>query len=247
MKVKLIPMDVEKELNKLYTACRTCYNAGSPIDMYTEIDTIDEEKKIKLIQQVLRSGHESTIEHCNVSFLIEGMDRATSLQFARHRLVSRSEKSQRYVEFKNGNFGVVYPKSVLATRGAVELFDECIEKISRTYADLIDMGIPAEDARAVLPNATCTDMTVTMNLRELIHICNERLCSCAQHEIKQMATMMAKQVKEVFPFMEEFLVPKCGRLGYCNEPKRRSCGRKPLKADVLEAYKQLNNGEKNDK
>lgn len=236
MKVKLVPIDAEKELDKLYTACRTCYNAGSPIDMFDELqDTKDPEKQVKLLKQVLSSGHFSVIEHCLVTFYIEGVSRSLTHQLVRHRIASYSQQSQRYVEFKGGNFDIICPKTIEKNEAAKLIFDNCMEQISRAYSALTELGIAAEDARAVLPNACASNISVSMNLRSLIHFCNERLCSCAQGEIHQLAREMAKLVAEAFPFMKEFLVPKCEALGYCNEPARRSCGRKILKADLMSA------------
>ena len=114
-----------------------------------------------------------------------------------------------------------------------KLYTLAMKTSLETYNTLVSMGMKKEDARMVLPNACCTNMTVTMNLRELMHLCNERLCTCAQWEIRQVVREMAKQVVEALPFMKDYLVPKCERLGYCNEPKRRSCGRKHIKAEII--------------
>ena len=105
--------------------------------------------------------------------------------------------------------------------------------ISSFYAKLISLGIPAEDARMVLPNACHTNLTWSCNLRELIHVCNERLCKCAQIEIRLLVILMANEVEKILPFMKEYLVSKCDMLGYCNEPASRSCGKKPLKGTVV--------------
>lgn len=77
-------------------------------------------------------------------------------------------------------------------------------------------GTPNEDARYILPNACCTDLYLSCNLRELIHICNERLCSKAQWEIREL---VEKMVNLVDPDLRFMLVPKCqsGRI-ICNSP-----------------------------
>lgn len=89
-----------------------------------------------------------------------------------------------------------------------------------------EYGLPAEDARFVLPNACATEITCTMNLRELIHFCNERLCSRAQWEIRDMARLMANAVIDVMPEAKIMLVPKCeknAKYPYCTESQ--CCGR----------------------
>lgn len=233
MKIKLYPIDKDEIINKLYIACRTCYNAGSPVDMYNSeiIDPHTEEQKIKLIKHVLDSSHLSVMEHVSLTFFIEGVSRALTHQLVRHRQgISFSQQSQRYCEFKNG-FTYVTPDKIQLNKDAISLFNRTMNEINDAYLKLISLGIPAEDARAVLPNACCSNITVTVNLRELMHICNERLCSCAQHEIRKLIKEMTNEVVNILPFMKNYLVPKCVMLGYCNESKTRSCGRMPIKGE----------------
>ena len=71
MKVVLSKIDTNEALNKLYTACRTCYNAGRPEDMYASVDEITPENKIKLLSAVIRSGHHSVLEHQTLTFFIK--------------------------------------------------------------------------------------------------------------------------------------------------------------------------------
>ena len=100
-----------------------------------------------------------------------------------------------------------------------------MSQISNMYLELTQAGIPAEDARAVLPNACATSMVISTNLRELIHVANLRLCTRAQQEISMLISQMCNALTESEPWLKEYLVPKCERLGFCDEDK--SCGRKP--------------------
>ena len=235
MRVKLLPIDKEEIINKIYAACRTCYTSGSPINMYdNEVshNVHTEEEKLKLIKYVLSSQHHSVCEHVQLTFIIEGISRACALQLVRHRHASYSQSSQRYIEFKDGKFPYVIPNTIKGDNNARKLFESAMEVLSEGYHALTKMGIPAEDARALLPNACCTNITVSMNIRELMHVCNERLCTCAQEEIRTMVREMVEKVTKELPFLKKYLVPKCEMLGYCNEPKR-SCGRKKLRSEVI--------------
>lgn len=232
MEVVLTDINSNNVLNKLYTACRTCYNAGKPEDMYKEVDNILDEKKIRLISQVISSGHHSVLEHQTLTFLISGVSRALTHQLVRHRIASYSQQSQRYCEFKDGVFDYVIPNKVKTNPEALQVFEDMMKKDSEAYKKLIDLGLPAEDARSVLPNACCTNIVVTMNIRSFMHFCNERLCSCAQSEIREMCRKMAEQASEKLPFLKSYFCPKCEMFGYCNENKQRSCGRKPLKDNM---------------
>ena len=212
----------ENMLKTVYTACRTCYSADMPINIYNSTD--DEEKMLKLIERVISSGHYSTIEHIQVSFAISNVSRACTHQLVRHRHMSFSQKSQRYVKEK-GQFDFLIPPTIEKNEELKEKFVNFMGKISEFYCELTDAGIPAEDARAVLPNAAATSIIASLNLRELIHIANLRLCTRAQYEIRTMVKMMCDALVAEEPWLKPYLVPKCEALGFCDEDK--SCGRKP--------------------
>lgn len=236
MRVKLYPVQEDEVINKIYLACRTCYSANSPIDNwmqeYSPEKAHTREDKLKLINYVISSGHHSTLEHVQLTFFIEGMSRSDSHQWVRHRLCSISQQSQRYVEFKEGKFDYLIPKSIEKDEELKSQFETTMLFLGRMYSLFTEHGIPAEDARAVLPNACCTSMTWSCNLRELIHVMGERRCKCAQEPIRKVANLIAEEVENALPFMKPYLGPKCDMLGYCNEP-RRTCGRKKLREEVI--------------
>lgn len=211
-------------LKTIYTACRTCYSADMPINIYNSTD--DEEKMLKLIERVVSSGHYSTIEHIQVSFAISNVSRACTHQLVRHRHMSFSQKSQRYVKEK-GQFDYIIPPTIEKNPEMKLKFENLMSEISKVYGELTDAGILAEDARAVLPNATSTSLVASLNLRELIHLANLRLCTRAQYEIRTMVKMMCDALVAEEPWLKLYLVPKCERFGFCDEDK--SCGRMPTK------------------
>ena len=216
----------ENMLKTIYTACRTCYSADSPLNIYDCDSAQDEEKMLKLISRVISSGHYSTIEHIQVSFAINNISRACSHQLVRHRHMSFSQKSQRYVKEK-GQFDYLTPETIEKSEELNKKFDEFMTKVSEFYLELTEAGIPAEDARAVLPNAASTSMVASLNLREMIHLANLRLCTRAQKEIRILVKRMCDELIKEEPWLKDYLVPKCERFGFCDEDK--SCGRKPTK------------------
>ena len=216
----------ENMLKTIYTACRTCYSADSPLNIYDCDSAQDEEKMLKLISRVVSSGHYSTIEHIQVSFAISNISRACSHQLVRHRHMSFSQKSQRYVKEK-GQFDYLTPNTIEKNEELNKKFDEFMSKVSEFYLELTEAGIPAEDARAVLPNAASTSMVASLNLREMIHLANLRLCTRAQTEIRILVKKMCDELVKEEPWLKDYLVPKCERFGFCDEDK--SCGRMPIK------------------
>lgn len=209
----------EQALKTIYTSCRTCYSADYPINIWSDAD--NEEKMLKLVKRVLSSGHFSTIEHCHYVFSISGVSRACTHQLVRHRHMSFSQKSQRYVTEK-GQFEYITPKTIEKSSLKDE-YDEFMAKISDFYAKMIEEGIPAEDARFILPNAATSSLVTSLNLREMIHLANLRLCTKAQGEIRVVVKKMCELVIEKEPWLAEYLAPKCETKGYCDE--MQSCGR----------------------
>lgn len=211
----------EHVLKTIYVACRTCYSALYPIKIWE--DSADEEKMLSLVKKVLSSGHHSTVEHCQFTFAISGVSRACTHQLVRHRHMSFSQKSQRYVTEK-GEFEYVTPKTI-ENSDLNEEYKSMMKTISDFYAKMVEAGIPAEDARAVLPNAATSSLVVSLNLRELMHLAQLRLCTNAQLEIRTLVRRICDAVIKEEPWLKEYLVPKCEIKGYCDEI--RGCGRKP--------------------
>lgn len=217
----------ENMLKTVYTACRTCYSADSPINIYESTD--DKEKMLKLISRVISSGHFSTIEHIQISFAISNVSRACTHQLVRHRHMSFSQKSQRYVKEK-GQFDYLIPQTIERDEKLKEKFENFMAEIAKVYEEFTEAGIPAEDARSVLPNACATSMVASLNLREMIHLAHLRLCTRAQFEIRTLVKMMCEELVKEEEWLKPYLVPKCDALGYCDEDK--SCGRRPKLEDL---------------
>lgn len=192
----------------------------------------------KILNHCIKSGHTSVTEFCTFTFHIEGVSRALLAQLTRHRHAGYAVRSQRYCS--EDGFKYITPPSVKKDSDVEEVYNEMMSTIQHFYYQLQSFGIPNEDARFVLPNACETKLEVTMNLRALMNFMNERLCTCAQWEIRQLAQEMKKLIVEQVPLLDKYLVPKCEKngkeFGACNESKSRSCGRHPRLAEIFEDY-----------
>lgn len=190
---------------KAYCAARVCYSEKGFWDIWNETPMVlpqhedkDNDKALQLLRGLVQKGHGSILEHCCFTFSIEGISRACSHQLVRHRIASYSQQSQRYV--RGEKFGVVIPNSIEEDEGAYHHYCEVLDKISEAYVLLVDKyKIPKEDARYLLPNATTTNIVVTMNARELIHFIELRTSPRAQWEIRELAEEMLRQLKDVSP------------------------------------------------
>ena len=157
-----------------------------------------------LVKFLYKNGHDSVFEHVCFTFYIGGISRVCSHQLVRHRMCSFTQRSQRYCDEKRADF--VMPDELWDSK----TYNNALDEASAVYDDLVRLGFPKEDARYILPNATCTDLYMSFNLRQLIHIANERLCKDAQWEIRELVEKMCGLVDPQLQFM---LVPKCKRGG----------------------------------
>lgn len=185
----------------------------NPIETISKIASIcydsDPKNPLGLVKHLYRNGHHSVFEHVYFTFKIEGISRACSHQLVRHRHCSFTQRSQRYCS--EDGFDFVTPPSI-----DPKAFANDMEDFKDLYEDYQRSGVSNEDARFVLPNACETSLYLSCNLRELIHMANERLCMRAQWEIRELVKLMVACVDLDLQFM---LVPKCksGRI-ICNDP-----------------------------
>jgi len=216
MKVTLLNYTPDPEIT-IALAARTCYSSKIPL-------TISRERAQHLIRQLTERGHESVLEHASFTFSIEGISRVTSHQLVRHRLASYSQQSQRYVSMEEANF--IMPPSVALNPEAQEAFLKAVEENKKVYQELVQLGIPQEDARYMMAQGVATNLVLSANARELLHIFNLRLCNRAQWEIRELALQMLELVKDLAPSIFEWAGPPCVE-GNCREGEN-SCG-KPWK------------------
>jgi thymidylate synthase (FAD) len=163
--------------------------------------------------------------------------------------ISFEQQSQRYVTYKDGEFPYTVPESVRKA-GLDGRYEAEFERLAGLYNDLVKAGVPAEDARFVLPNATNTNFKVTVNFLEFLHIADLRLCTRAQWEFRKVVALMRAELMRRFPDLALYVQPKCGerRNGYCDEAyedwARCPIGRKrPHKRDLFAIYDAYRRGE----
>lgn len=166
-------------------------------------DREEREDHEAFIQRIVSMGHESVIEHAKFTFRIEGISRACSHQFVRHRICSFTQRSQRYVDEGDADFIVpsldyIEDNEEWKMRKDISLGESRRENLKMTlkaacnhsidaYRFLRSEGVRAEDARFVLPNACETKIVWTANAREIRHFLKLRLHETAQWEIREMA------------------------------------------------------------
>lgn len=201
------------------SAVRTCYSANKPSEIVAKeggkyfgnkaADGGKGTEADRLMRHIVASKHLSTLEHITFNFAVEGVSRALLAQLTRHRVgFSFSVQSQRYVkqssDSKHGKFDYVVPEKV-KTKGFDDVYENFMDQIQKMYDALIELGIPQEDARSILPNAATTNLVMTVNLRSLLDFyVKRRKGNGAQLEIAELAENLRKEVVKVEPWVDEF-------------------------------------------
>jgi len=200
------------------TAARLCYAA---VDCRALAERSTPEDDREMIRRILRLGHHGVLEHAVFTFAVEGVSRALTHQLVRHRLASFAQQSQRYVAF-DGGFDYEMPPSVASRPEMAAIFRRAMAEAHAAYRRLRTAGIPAEDARFVLPNAAHSRIIITMNARELRHFFRLRCCRRAQWEIRALAKEMLRLAMAAAPALFFQAGPGC-LAGSCPEGEM-SCG-----------------------
>jgi len=199
-------------------AARLCY---APVGAAELLDAMSDEAVRRVLKTIITSGHTSALEHAVYTFAVDGVSRALTHQLVRHRLASYNQQSQRYVTYAEEPCFIM-PPSVAADPVASSAFTEATAAAFAAYRALVDAGVPAEDARYLLPNAMETKIVVTMNVRELLHFFELRCCKRAQWEIRELALAILALAEPSAPYIFMDAGASCRR-GPCREGKM-TCG-----------------------
>jgi thymidylate synthase (FAD) len=184
----------------LEVAGRTCYKSEDKITL---------ESNKKFVEKIRDSGHHSVLEHCSITVKIVG-DRSMSHQLVRHRIAAFSQESMRYCDYSRDKFGgklqvICPPKIQQEGANRVDKFvrwSRCVEECYRAYLDLREMGVPAEDARSVLPQSTKTEVVTTFNVRQWRHVFEHRaLNPKAQWQIRRLLCGVLLSLAEAAPIL----------------------------------------------
>lgn len=183
----------EEILRKIEKIGRVCYKSENKIS---------EDSAEKFIINILKSGHESVIEHEKISVRII-CDRGVSHEIVRHRIASYSQESTRYCNYSNERFGreltVIKPVFWDEDTPEYNIWLGVMNEIEEKYNRLIEMGAKPQEARSILPNSLKTEIIVTMNLREWRHFLKLRTAMGAHPQMREVALMILSKFKTEIP------------------------------------------------
>lgn len=188
----------EKALNeeimlRLERYARVCYKSE---------DKMGEEYNPRFLQDKIRMGHESIIEHekATVMFIV---DRGVTHEIVRHRIAAYSQESTRYCRYDRDKFGneisVIEPYFFLDRPEAWASWKEACEAAEQNYMRMLQLGCSAQEARSVLPNSLKTEIVVTYNMREWRHFFRLRCDAAAHPQMRQAAIPLLLAFQEKLP------------------------------------------------
>lgn len=187
-------------IKKIEKIGRVCYKSE---------EKITSESSQKFICNILKSGHESVIEHEKISVRFI-CDRGVSHEIVRHRIASYSQESTRYCNYSKDKFGkeitVIKPLFWEEDSKEFKIWYDAMLHSEQAYQALIQMGAKPQEARSILPNSLKTEIVVTMNLREWRHFFKLRTASNAHPQMREIACMALDKLKQEIPIIFDDIV-----------------------------------------
>lgn len=191
-------------------------------------DITDKEKNYKRGLDCINSGHHRVMEYVNVEMIIDGYSARVIREWYTHigGSPTRLQASTRYIDYQN--FECVIPNSIAKNNYLMEVYYDAIQQIRISSRELAKLGVPKEDIAMLLPLGMTTKIVDKRNLRNLIEMSHQRLCTRAYWEYRNLMRDIMNALKEYSEewayLVEHYFEPKCEAVGYCTEKK--SCGRK---------------------
>jgi len=185
--------DVEKYIEKIGRVC------------YKSEDLITDESANKFVKGIIKSGHETVIEHVSISVRFI-CDRGVSHELVRHRIASFSQESTRYCNYSkdkhDNQITFIKPcfwEEILDDKSEPNNYDYwriAMEYAESVYLKQIELGAQPQQARAVLPNSLKTEIVMTCNLREWRHFFKLRALGISGKPHPQMLELTIPLLKK---------------------------------------------------
>jgi flavin-dependent thymidylate synthase len=216
-----------------------------------DIETVTDDERRSYWEDQMKSHLQAPLESVTFHFMIEGVTRAFTHQLVRQRVGAvYAQESMRFAVKESLADEVALPPSIEPDSPAHEEWVAAMQDIQSAYDDLIALGIPAEDARGLLPHATTTRVHYVTNLRSLLQHAGNRLCTQAQFEWRavffEIVRAIARYDKQMYRSPSDLnpsgvkiencrwqyeliaqggFVPVCYQLGHCpfNASYDRKC------------------------
>jgi thymidylate synthase (FAD) len=191
----LTPIDGIAILKLIELAGRTCYKSH---------DLITPDSARAFVEKVAKRGHESVIEHYNITVRFV-CNRGFTHELVRHRLASYSQESTRYCNYTKDKFGneitVIKPFEVAEGTKEYDIWKAAMESSEKSYFAMIEAGSKPENARGVLPIDIKTEIVATANIREWRHIFRMRTSPAAHPSMRELMMPLQEEFRRTIPVL----------------------------------------------
>lgn len=224
--VIILPETTKKPITLIGKRAGICWGA----------DTSNDEKNYKRGLECIKNNHGRTLEYVNIESVFDGWSARVIREWYTHigGAPTRLQASTRYINYSNG-FDYVIPNKIKNNIEAMNKYAETMEFIRKNASILEnELNIPREDVANLFPLGMSTKIVDKRNLRNLIDMSHQRMCTRAYWEYRNLFNTYIKELKKIDNewayIVDNYFMPKCEMLGYC--PEKYSCGRKPKKEEV---------------
>lgn len=219
-KIILLPETTKNPITLMGKRAGVCWGA----------DITDDEKNYKRGLDCIKSMHGRVLEYVNVEMILDGYSARVIREWYTHLggAPTRLQASTRYIDYKS--FPYITPKKIADNPDAKLLYEETMQTIGDMCQKLEkELGVPREDAALLLPLGMATKVVDKRNLRNLMDMSRNRMCSRAYWEFRELFDDIIEELSnyssEWATVCKLLFMPKCSYLGYC--PEKYSCGRMP--------------------
>lgn len=220
MKIEIIDF-TENPLTMMGESARRCW--GTP-----------KGREVKIAKGCIESGHGRVSEFADIVIELSECSARVMREIYTHIAgTSRLQESTRYVDMTK--FKYIIPPKIEKNSQARAIYIEAIENLQYAMKGLKDLGIPKEDYANLCPLGSHSKMVLKINVRALLHMAEQRMCTRAYWEFRQFMQLLKDaiaQINEEWEYVANLLKPKCEQMGYCTE--EHCCGRYPKKDEVLD-------------
>lgn len=209
MEVKLVSCTPDA-LNLLLRTKNTRLKFASPPDDWTDAQR---DEHLAYMRDTIKSSY----EFVSYTFEISGVTRAFTHQLVRTRTGSYAQEAMRVIDARTHE--VLCPPSIANDVEAKASWDVGVGRALGAYGNLIDAGLPPQDARGLLPTNITTSIMAQFNLRTLHEMAKLRLCTRSQGEYQDVFRRMRELVIAEHPWAEPFIEVHCVATGTCAFPR----------------------------
>ena len=222
-KIKIIPETTKNPISLIGQRAGVCWNA----------DTSDSTKNYKRGMDCILANHGRTLEFVNVEMIIDGYSARVIREWYTHigSMPTRLQASTRYIDYEDKSFSYICPPSILNNEEGRKIYFDAMDNIQESLRKLSALDLPREDVAMLLPLGMTTKIVDRRNLRNLVDMSHQRMCTRAYWEYRQLFNDICNALREYSDewrwIVDNLFKPKCDVFGYCTEKK--SCGRKDKK------------------